>query len=65
MSPRFKVTDKILLEKMKKDAHKGKNNPNFTDIAMGLELNTGLRNTILDKIFHDIILGSHMHPKAN
>lgn len=52
---------------MKNDAHKGKNNPNFTDIAMGLELTTGLRNTILDdKIFHDnITLGSHMHPKAN
>lgn len=52
---------------MKNDAHKGKNNPNFTDIAMGLELTTGLRNTISDdKIFHDnITLGSHMHPKAN
>lgn len=52
---------------MKNYAQKGKNNPNFTDIAMGLELTTGLRNTILDgKIFHYIItLASHMHPRAN
>lgn len=55
MSPSFKMTDKIIFRKNEKLCTQGKNNPKFTDIEMGLELTTGLRNTILDgKIFHAI-----------
>lgn len=52
---------------MKNYALKERNVPNFTDIRMGLELISGLRNTISDdKVFNDSdTIGSDMHPKAN
>lgn len=52
---------------MKNYALKERNVPNFTDIRMGLELISGLRNTISDdKVFNDsVTIGSDMHPKAN